>query len=90
MTIALEHSDRLDGTVEDAPWPTPVRAWWMMAVLCAAAILSYTDRFIFSLLVDPVRAELHVSDTQVSLLQGLAFVLIYAFAGPRHPWTVLS
>jgi hypothetical protein len=49
-----------------------------------------SDRFIFSLLVDPVRAELHVSDTQVSLLQGLAFVLIYAFAGPRHPWTVLS
>jgi MFS family permease len=81
MTIASERSDRLDGTAEDPPWPTPLRAWWMMAVLCAAAMLSYTDRFIFSLLVDPVRAELHVSDTQVSLLQGLAFVLIYAFAG---------
>jgi MFS family permease len=52
-----------------------------MAVFFAAAILSYTDRFILSLLVDPIRAELHVSDTQVSLLQGLAFALIYSFAG---------
>jgi MFS family permease len=66
---------------QDMRWPSPARAWWMMVVFFAAAMLSYTDRFIFSLLVDPVRAELHISDTQVSLLQGLAFVLIYAFAG---------
>jgi MFS family permease len=56
-------------------------AWWMMAVFFAAAVLSYTDRFILSLLVDPIRAELNITDTQVSLLQGLAFALIYAFAG---------
>lgn len=53
----------------------------MIAVFFAAAILSYTDRFILSLLVDPVRADLHISDTQVSLLQGLAFALVYSFAG---------
>jgi MFS family permease len=53
----------------------------MVAVFFAAAILSYTDRFILSLLVDPIRAELHVSDTQIGLLQGLAFALVYSFAG---------
>jgi MFS family permease len=65
----------------DPPWPSPARSWWMIAVFFAAAILSYTDRFILSLLVDPVRADLHISDTQVSLLQGLAFALVYSFAG---------
>jgi MFS family permease len=63
------------------PWPSPARSWWMIAVFFAAAILSYTDRFILSLLVDPVRADLHISDTQVAVLQGLAFALVYSFAG---------
>lgn len=73
-------SDASSGS-EARAWPSPVRAWWMMAVFFLAAILSYTDRLIFSLLVDPLRADIHVSDTQVSLLQGLAFALIYCFAG---------
>ena len=48
---------------------------------CVAAILSYTDRQILSLLVDPIRADLGISDTQIGLLQGVAFALIYSFAG---------
>jgi MFS family permease len=53
----------------------------MMIVFFLAAMLSYTDRFILSLLVDSLRADLQMSDTEVSLLQGLAFALVYAFAG---------
>jgi MFS family permease len=62
-------------------WPPRHHGWWMIAVFFCAAILSYTDRFILSLLVDPLRADLGISDTQVSLLQGLAFALVYGFAG---------
>jgi MFS family permease len=53
----------------------------MIVVFFFTAMLSYTDRFILSLLVDPLRADLKISDTQVSLLQGLAFALVYSFAG---------
>jgi MFS family permease len=63
------------------PWPSPLAAWWAVAVFGIAAILSYTDRQILSLLVDPIRADLGVSDTQMSLLQGVAFALIYSVAG---------
>lgn len=63
------------------PWPSLARSWWVMAVFFVAAILYYTDRFILNLLIDPIRADLHISDTQISLLQGLAFALVYAFAG---------
>jgi MFS family permease len=66
---------------EDGLWPSRRRSWWMVAVFFAAAILSYTDRFILSLLVDPLRATFKISDTQVSLLQGLAFALVYSIAG---------
>ncbi len=68
-------------TVEERPWPSLPRAWWAVAVFSLAAVLSYTDRQILSLLVDPIRADLAISDTQISLLQGLAFALIYCFAG---------
>ncbi len=46
-----------------------------------AAILSYTDRQVLSLLVDPLRADLHITDSEVGVLQGLAFALIYSIAG---------
>ena len=62
-------------------WPSALPAWWAVAVFSVCAVLSYTDRQILSLLVDPIRTDLHISDTQVSLLQGLAFALIYSIAG---------
>src|ERR1700744_5881507 len=65
----------------EAPWPPASRAWWTGGVVCIAAILSYSDRQILSLLVDPIRADLHITDVQVGLLQGAAFALIYAVAG---------
>lgn len=66
---------------QPAPWPAPARAWWTVGMFCIAAVLSYSDRQVLSLLVDPLRADLHLSDFDVGLLQGVAFSLIYAFAG---------
>ena len=63
------------------PWPSAASAWGAVALFCVAAVLSYTDRQILSLLVDPIRADLHISDTQVGVLQGVAFAVIYSFAG---------
>jgi MFS family permease len=62
-------------------WPAPARAWSVVGLFCVTAILSYTDRQILGLLVDPIRADLHISDTQVGVLQGIAFAIVYSFAG---------
>ena len=43
--------------------------------------LSYCDRQILAFLVGPMKQELHISDTEVGLLQGIAFVLVYTVAG---------
>jgi MFS family permease len=56
-------------------------AWTVVAILIATAVLSYTDRQVLSLLVDPIRGELRISDTQISLLLGTAFAVIYGIAG---------
>jgi MFS family permease len=63
------------------PYPTPARAWSVVLILFATAVLAYTDRQVLSLLVDPIRQDLQIDDTQMSLLLGTAFAVIYGIAG---------
>ncbi len=55
--------------------------WYAVAVLWLGYICSFVDRQVLALLVEPIKATLAISDTQVSLLQGLAFGLFYALMG---------
>jgi MFS family permease len=64
-----------------AAYPSRSYAWTVVAILIATAVLSYTDRQVLSLLVDPIRSGMGISDTQISLLLGTAFAVIYGIAG---------
>jgi MFS family permease len=66
---------------ESENYPSPARAWWAVIVLFTAYVVSFVDRTILSLLVEPLRHDLLISDTQVSLLQGLAFAIFYTTMG---------
>ena len=68
-------------SLADPPYPSPRRAWTAVLILFATAVLAYTDRQVLSLLVDPIRHDLHVDDTGMSLLLGLAFAMVYGVAG---------
>lgn len=46
-----------------------------------AYIFSFIDRQILALMIEPIKADLQLSDTQFSLLHGLAFSLFYAVMG---------
>jgi MFS family permease len=65
----------------EAPYPPARQAWSVIAIFAVAAVLQYTDRQILSLLVDPIRADLGISDTQISVLQGAAFAVLYSLVG---------
>ena len=41
-------------------------------------IVSFVDRTILGLLIEPIKADLSLSDTQIGLIVGLAFGLFYA------------
>jgi MFS family permease len=58
-----------------------VYVWYVVAVLMVAYVFSFIDRQIFSMVVGPLRHDLHISDTQVSYLQGLTFAVFYTFFG---------
>lgn len=64
-----------------------MRNWYVVALLCALAVMSYLDRYIIALLADPIIAEFGISTTDVGLLIGLGFGLVYAIAGvPLAHW----
>ncbi|MBY8825724.1 spinster family MFS transporter [Sphingomonas colocasiae] len=56
-------------------------AAWGLFILFLAYTLSFVDRTILSLLIEPMKRDMGLSDTQISLLQGLAFSLVYTVAG---------
>src|SRR5512143_3394244 len=56
-------------------------AWFVVLVLTLAYTCSFIDRQILTLLIEPIRRDLHVTDTQVSLLGGLAFSIFYTTLG---------
>ncbi len=72
----------MDATPDREPtYPRPATAWWGVGLFTLGAVLSYTDRQILAFLVDPIRASLHITDTQVSILQGAAFAVLYSLIG---------
>jgi MFS family permease len=62
-------------------YPSATRAWVTVAILMVAYVLSFIDRQILNLLVGPIRRDLMISDTQMSLLMGLSFALFYTVCG---------
>ncbi|HTF89442.1 MAG TPA: MFS transporter [Planctomycetota bacterium] len=53
----------------------------MVAVLTLAYAFAFIDRQVIALLVKPIRADLGISDTQMSLLMGLSFAMFYTLFG---------
>jgi len=57
-------------------------AWFSAGLLAVAYAVAFIDRQVLNLLVDPIKMSMGLSDTSVSLLQGLAFVTAYVAMGP--------
>ncbi len=66
------------------PTPLPAPTWrghWALALAALAYVCNYVDRLLMSILIEPVKAEFGVSDTEIGLLSGLVFGLFYSLAG---------
>lgn len=61
--------------------PSTAYAWFVVAILMVAYVFSFVDRQILNLLVGPIRRDLGISDTEMSLLMGLSFAIFYTILG---------
>ncbi|MFA7441346.1 MAG: MFS transporter [Sphingomonadaceae bacterium] len=62
------------------------RNWLVASLLAVCYTFSYLDRQVISLLIEPVKASLHITDTQFGLLQGISFSLFYVAASLPLAW----
>ena len=56
-------------------------AWYVLLALTLAYGFNFVDRYVFVIMMEPMKKDLGLSDTQLGLTSGLAFSLIYSLSG---------
>ena len=69
-------------------WPSSSRAWALVVLLTIAYVFSFVDRYIVGLLIEPIKADLALTDEQIGWLIGWAFAIFYATMGIPLGWLV--
>lgn len=77
----MDNDLRKQAGVSSLPYPASTYAWYVVIVLTITYTISFIDRQILALLVGPIRQDLQISDTEISLLIGLAFATFYTLLG---------
>jgi MFS family permease len=65
----------------DKTYPRPAYAWYVVVLMAFFYVLSFMDRQIIAVLIDPIKADLDLSDVQISLIGGVSFGLFYSVVG---------
>lgn len=71
----------MSSTVNVVSAPGDSARRYALALLFFAYVINYVDRQIVTILQEPIKADLGLSDTQLGLLTGLSFALFYATMG---------
>jgi MFS family permease len=68
-------------TADTAPRSDDGYRKYFMSLLALTALMNILDRQIFSILLEPIKHDLHLSDTQLGFITGGAFAIVYTVAG---------
>ncbi len=63
------------------PFPKPAYAWYCLGLICFAYLFGFMDRIIVGLLTPAIQADVGLSDSQMGIIQGLAFAVFYTLFG---------
>jgi predicted MFS family arabinose efflux permease len=59
----------------------PWQGAYVLVILGCASVLNYYDRNLISILIEPIKRDLRLSDSDIGLLSGIAFALMYSILG---------
>jgi len=59
---------------------------FVLAMLLIVYTFNFLDRLVMSILATPIKAELHLTDTQLGMLGGFAFAALYAVLAIPFAW----
>lgn len=73
-------------TLDETDGRVGFSAWYIVGFLTIAASLSTIDRQALALMIGPIKRDLGITDSQMGLLGGLAFTLLYSVATLPAAW----
>ena len=68
-------------TTEAIPPRSGLVAAYALILLLLANLFNYADRALLGIVVEPIRKELMLSDTEISIISGFAFSIFFLIAG---------
>jgi len=73
---------------EESTHPLLTRRYrlWLVAVLLLVSTLNFADRAVLAVLAQPIKEDLKLTDTDIGMLQGLAFAILYSVLGLPLGW----
>lgn len=72
--------------IRPAAPPSAAYRYYVLGILVLVYTLNFLDRQILGILAAPIKAELHLSDSQLGLMGGLAFAILYSTMGVPVAW----
>jgi MFS family permease len=74
--------------VESMTQPAPTRAYryYVLGILVVVYTMNFLDRQILGILAGPIKKELGLTDSQLGLMGGLAFAMLYSTLGVPIAW----
>jgi MFS family permease len=77
-----------DSPSEGQPPPPaqPRASWYLAVILTLTYVVAFIDRQILNLLLEVIKTDLDITDTEASLLIGAAFALLFVIAGVPLGW----
>lgn len=77
-----------DSASSQTGYPSAKAGWFLVIMLTIAYIFSFIDRYILGLLIEPIKADLGLTDEQIGWVIGPAFAIFYATMGLPLGWLV--
>lgn len=68
-------------TINKEDKPVSLYAWYTLAILFLINVFNYIDRQIISILMQGIKIDLQLNDTQLGFLTGITFAFFYAVFG---------
>ena len=83
MTAQKSQSEIASGPEDDdeSVYQNSSAAYYTLGILTLVYSFNFIDRQLLSILQEPIKQDLSLSDTQLGLLSGVSFALFYVIAG---------
>jgi len=83
MTLKAAEHESISATTASA-----ATRWYVLIMMCLVYTLSIADRYVVSTVLEPIKAELHLTDGGIAFLTGVSLALFYVTFGFPISWLI--